>query len=181
MLAMPCLVLACGTQEARLTGESLVISPCREGRPLEIAPVDLSFNHLVWVRNSDESATLEIRRGWRVSTESDEVVLQFTDLPAVREAFRLSPGVPIPLGAVARLTVALRSTCPDPRQALVADAGEFTLTRFELDPGGWIAGTARFDLADAREAPSSPPAGTDLTLTFSLALEDKDPLTGYGR
>jgi len=181
--ALPLLaaLCACGAQEATLTGESLKVSPCRDGKDLVLAPVDLSFNHLVWVRYSDQNGTLELRRGWRQPTASDLVSVEFMDLPLLREAVRQASGQPVAMEGLARVSLVLSERCPDADQPLVARTGTLVLDRFDLDPGGHIAGSIRFDLRDERQDPSEPPVGVNLALTFEKELTDKDPLTGYGR
>jgi hypothetical protein len=181
ILALPFLAAACGEQDATLTGDSLVVTPCEDGRSLVLAPVDLSFDRVEWLRNSDEAGTLYIRQGWRDPTLSNGVALQFLDLPALLEARRMSPGTPVPMEGLARVTLALQARCPDAVQPLEARTGTLTLSQLDLLPAGRIAGTARFDLLDQRADPTAPPAGRDLTLTFSKDLNDKDPLTGWGR
>jgi hypothetical protein len=181
VLALPFLAVACGEQGATLTGDSLVVTPCDDGRSLVMAPVDMSFDRLEWLRNSDDVGMLYIRQGWRDPTISNAVSVQFLDLPALLEARRLSPGIPIPMEGLARVTLTLEARCPDAVQPLEARTGTLTLSQIDLLPAGRIAGTVHFDLLDQRADPSAPPAGLNLTLTFSKDLNDKDPLTGWGR
>jgi hypothetical protein len=173
--------VACGSESARLTGDWLVVDPCLDGAPRNFQPVKLSFDHLVWVRNSDANAFLEARRGWRDATHSDELVVQFLDLPAVRESFRTAPGTSLPFDGIVRVTLALGESCPDSLQPLVALTGTLALDDFELGQGGRVSGTVRFDLRDLRADATAEPAGRNLVLTFDKDLNDKDPLTGYGR
>lgn len=180
-LALPFLAVACGEQGATLTGDSLVVAPCDGGHTLVLAPVDMSFDRLEWLRNSDDAGTLYIRQGWRDPTISNAVSVQFLDLPALQEARRLSPDTPLPMEGLVRVTLTLEARCPDAVQPLEARTGTLTLSQVDLLPAGRIAGSVHFDLFDRRALPSAPPAGLNLTLTFSKDLNDKDPLTGWGR
>jgi len=181
VLALPFLAVACGQQSATLTGDSLTVSPCQGGHPLVLAPVNLSFDRIEWLRNSDVAGTLDLRQGWRDPTTSNGIALQILDIPAVVEALRQSPGAPIPMDGIARVTLTLSLRCPQAVQPLEARTGTLTLSQFDLLPAGRIAGTAQFDLLDLRADASAAPVGVNLTLSFEKDLNDKDPLTGWGR
>ena len=172
---------SCSQQNATLTGDYLIVSPCKNGRPLEMAPVDMSFDRIDWMHNTDAAASLDMRQGWREPSVSNAVILQITNLPAVVEAWRLSPGTPISMDGVARVALALQASCPEALQPLVATTGTLTITQIDLLPSGRIAGKAQFDIIDERADPSDAPVGQNLTLTFAKDLNDKDPLTGWGR
>jgi hypothetical protein len=181
-LIMPFLAfVSCSSQTSLLTGEYLVVSPCVGDEARRFEPLSMTFDSVVWLRNSDENATLELRRGWRDPTISDELILQFLDLPAIRASFDLSPDSEISFDKLARVTLLLGDTCPASLQPLVALSGTMTLEKFNLAPGGLIVGSVRFDLIDQRADQTAEPVGRNLVLTFAKDLTEKDPLTGYGR
>jgi hypothetical protein len=181
LLAALCgLAAACNGGGGRLFGPTLTMAPCRDSTPRTFAPVDFTFDRVSWTRQG-ALATMQMRRGWRDPTASDLVVLQFSDVAAVKALWEASPDTPFAFDGLARVALVLNQRCPDAVQPLEARSGTMELVGFDLAVGGFITGTARFDLVDTRAAADAPPAGPDMVLDFHVDLTQKDPATGDGR
>lgn len=175
---------ACADDDTgRLTGDRLTISPCNDG-PRTFEPFRYDFDRLAWIQAIDDAGTLELRQGHRNPNESDLMVLQFTDLPATREAWTQAPDQPLALDDDGiRVSLLLNARCPDQTQPLVARTGTLYLDAFDTGDGGRLTGRAEFDLIDARDQdnPDAEVAGSGMHLFFDLGVRRGAPHEVFSR
>jgi len=172
---------ACESGHGLLTGESLTVDPCADGKPRTWEPFRMEMDRLIWDRPDADVGMLTLQAGFRDPNRTDLVVVEFRDVEALEARVREAPGLEVPLPEAGRVSLSMNGTCPDGREPLVSQEGRIRLDRFDLSFGGGIAGTARFDLKNPRKGEDSPPAGTGMVLDFSVDLTEKDPRTGDGR
>jgi hypothetical protein len=172
---------ACESGHAVLTGESLTVTPCADGKARIWKPFRMEMDRLSWNRPAPDVGILTLQRGFRDPNGSDLLVLEFRDIEGLETMVREQPGSEVPLPEAGRLSLSLNLTCPDKREPLESGAGRLRLEAFDLSFGGRIAGTAWFDLADARQGEEADPAGIGMMLDFAVDLTEKDPRTGEGR
>lgn len=181
LLASMATFLACEAGHAVMTGESLIVDPCANGKPRIWQPFRLEMDRLIWDRPVADVGILTLQAGYRDPNRTDLAVMEFRDVDALEARVRVEPGLELPLPDAGRLSLSMNGSCPDAREPLVTRGGRIRLDRFDLSFGGRIAGTAWFDLEDPRNAGDSPPVGVAMTLDFSVDLTEKDPRTGGGR
>lgn len=174
---------ACGGDFATIDAPSLVLTPCEDGKPRTFNPFRFESDLLRWY-GAGGSGQVEMRAGWKASTISDEAVLQFPDLDAVRAIVAAGGEVPID-GRTARLSILLRATCPDASQAVVARNGSLTLSSLDTSTGGTIAGEGQFDLYDERalvqEGGPVEPLARGATLRFDMEVRRGTAYEGFSR
>jgi hypothetical protein len=171
-------VLAAGCvhdDSAVLEAARLVVSPCRGDEPRTFEPYRFEAGFLRWAAAKD-MGRIEMRDGFYAGTRSDTVVLEFPDTGEVRSRLATDPAAPLPLdGNLVRIGVVLNETCPDATQSLRAGPGTLTLSTFDTDVDGEIAGVATFDLVDARPGADATVVAKDASLRFSMTVRDYPP------
>lgn len=176
--------VACADDDSgRLIGDRLTIAPCDDG-PRTFEPFRCDFDRLAWIQTLDSAGTLELRRGHRSPSESDLLVLQFTDLATTRAAWNQAPGQPLALDdQTIRISLLLNERCPGQTQPLVARTGLLTLDAFDTEDGGRLTGRADFNLVDARmeAVGDAEVAGTGMHLTFDLGVRRGPPHEAFSR
>lgn len=172
---------ACSPSDhAVLEAASLTVSPCDNDEDRTFAPFRLEANFLRWLQD-DGVGQIEMRTGYRARTLSDTMVLQVLDLDTVSRRWAEDPEVSLPLDdTLLRLSVLLLSTCPDAAQAIVGRGGGVRFTKFDTSVGGHIAGTATFDLVDARPKDAAVMA-TGATLEFEFEVRRGAAYEDYTR
>jgi len=174
-------LLACESGQAVLTGESLTVDPCGDGKPRTWQPFRMEMDRLSWNRPTSDVGILTLQRGFRDPNRTDLVVLEIRDVEGLEARVREQPGIEAPLPEAGRLSLSMNETCPDGREPLETRTGRLRLESFDLSFGGRIAGTAWFDLEDTRQEEEAVPAGIGMRLDFAVDLTEKDPRTGEGR
>jgi hypothetical protein len=174
---IPC---ACsGSDHGSVTATSLTLTPCNGNEPATFAPFRLDASMLRWY-DAGAGGGIELRAGFREPTSSDGATLLLANVASVRAHLRDDPVVPIPVdGKDVRVSLALRSTCPDGTQ--VVEGYDGSLTLMELDTGGRIAGLARFDLWDRRERDSGAgaPLARDVSMEFDFEVREGLPYEDF--
>jgi len=176
-------VAGCGEDSALITAASLTLDPCKDGKPRTFEPFRFEADLLRWYGASG-GGQVEMRRGWKASTMSDQAVLQFPDLDAVRARMDAGEDVPID-GKVARMSIALRATCPGSGAALAARDGVMQVTSLDTSVGGRIAGAGTFDIWEERAL--AEPEGTveplarGATLRFDMEVRRGTAYEGFSR
>jgi hypothetical protein len=180
-LVLVCLasaLCACTTDDfAILKASALEIAPCKDKKTMRFEPFVLEADLLRWF-GSEDVGSIEMRHGYRASTLSDTIVLQFQDTSKVKVGETALDGKEV------RLSLALLDTCPDFRQPLVASNGKLELKKFSLGEGGEIEGSAVFDLYDEREVSNHSealPKAAGVTLDFKMKIRNGYPYEEFAR
>lgn len=172
-------VLGCSYPDnAFLEAETLTVMPCRDRQPRTFAPFRLEAGLLRWFA-AEGVGTLEARSGYRASTISDALVVQFEDTEGIRRRLAADPTDPFTVdNQKIRLSLVLAETCPDATQPIVASGGTLTLSSFEPWMGGHIEGEGHVDLVDGRalaKDPGTPPLVRRAQVKFSMKIRSGPP------
>jgi hypothetical protein len=174
---------ACAEDTGRLVGDSLTIDPCVDGRAKVIEPLRIGFPFQAWFSLEESVGMIDLRRDHRAATQTDVLVIQFTDLQAAMAAWQESPEDPLPIDdSFIRVSLAMQRTCPDTTTPLVGTDGLLYLNLFDTHVGGRIEGHAVFDLRDGRDLDRLlPPAGSALALEFGMFVRRGRPYEAFTR